>query len=50
MSVFSHTNGKIHIDGYMFDLNVMTAFDPEYSLPNGCISRHYIQEKKGMRN
>ena len=46
MSVFSHTNGKIHIDGYMFDLNVMTAFDPEYSLPNGCISRHYIQEKK----
>ena len=46
MSEFIHSNGKIYIDEYTFDLDVITTFDPEYSLPNGCTSRYYIQGKK----
>tara|TARA_Y100000310_G_C19998572_1_gene497399 strand:+ start:225 stop:500 length:276 start_codon:yes stop_codon:yes gene_type:complete len=46
MSIFRHTENTIQIDDYSFDASVINAFDPEYSLPDGCISRHYIQGKK----
>jgi len=46
MSIFRHIDNKIQIDDYAFDINILTTFDPEYSLPNGCISRHYIQGRK----
>ncbi|MBC8442917.1 MAG: hypothetical protein H8D80_01870 [Proteobacteria bacterium] len=47
MSYFIHrTNDTIDINGHTFDLEVFTTFDPDYKLPNDCIARYYIQDKK----
>tara|TARA_R110000824_G_scaffold165417_2_gene342004 strand:+ start:14 stop:280 length:267 start_codon:yes stop_codon:yes gene_type:complete len=45
MGEFRHHNNTFYINDNKFDIGVLNAFDPKYSLSEG-LSRTYIQGKK----
>ena len=46
MNTFRHTpDNVIEINGEQFDLELFLEVEPEYSLPDGCVSRLYNEEQ-----
>lgn len=47
MNTFRHrADGIIEINGEEFELKLFTEVEPEYSLPEGCVSRFYDGEQQ----